>query len=225
MTTASLVLTPPDNERQWTFVKNDGGDDVPAFGIVIVTGSESLHDREVLTVSLPTNNDNALTKAIGVCYQPVRAGSYGWATFQWPAYVAYNAAMTPTFGELVGPFTDGQLQNNSEGFMVIGSPQTSPRRVLVHRDIGFHRPLFIRVELTDTLATTDASTTDFAVLTKYAGLPEGIETISLIHNPPASSDYIVRGRCRRRHALLLRLDRRRLRHLPEGMLSQGKSKR
>ena len=77
--------------------------------------------------------------------------------------------------------------------MVIGTPLTDPRRVLVHRDIGFHRPLFIRVALTDTLATTDASTTDFTVLTKYAGLPAGIETISLINNPAASSNYLFEG--------------------------------
>ena len=195
MSPASLAPPPPTKDRRWQLVKNDDGQTIPAYGLVIVTGADQLHDMPVLKVTLPSAATDAMSQLIGVAYSPIKAGNYGWITCQWPAYVSYDTGNTPAFGELWGPAANSaQLAKGNDGFMILSSsPLSSPDRVLVHFGSHFHKPLFIRGELDADLATTDATASSITILERFSGTTDGVTDPTSVNNPAASSDYLFDG--------------------------------
>lgn len=192
--TASLAISPPSSERRWQLVKNTDSETIPAFGLVKVTGADELHDAPVLKIARPGAATDAMTTMIGVTYAPISAGKYGWVTFQWPAYVRYDTTNSPKNGELWGPQANSvNITKGENGFLVISSkPLTSPDRVLVDHQAHYHKPLYLVCKLTTALATTDASTSNFSMVTFWSGFFTGTLPTT-INNLAISSNYMFEG--------------------------------
>lgn len=185
----------PTNARRWERIKNVGSNTIPAFGLFIVTGATSRGGEVILEADRPTAATEGLIKSFGVNGpNRILTSKYGWGTFHFPAVVSYDDSDTPEFGHLWGLQEDEfTAKKGNNGLLVVGDPQSKPNRVVMDHRGHYHKPLFIRFTLTDTLATTDASTTDFTVSNRYSGISSGVTDPTTLYNLPISSDYAHEG--------------------------------
>ena len=95
--------------------------DVPAFGLVMVTGA-TWEDpgRTVLTIEQPSADH---VYPLAICsHKPIVAGDYGLVTLDGPAFVKYNTAATPSAGQSWGAASGSFLATkDTNGLLIIGS--------------------------------------------------------------------------------------------------------
>lgn len=122
----------PVSQQRWVEFRNASGQDIPSFGVLQITGSETLGvGRKVLTVTRPDGTAGATYAING--HLPVAAGSTkgGVCTMSWPANAAYDTgdgtpAINEVWGAKSGQFT---LAKAKAGFKIAGTPENG--RVLV----------------------------------------------------------------------------------------------
>jgi hypothetical protein len=123
-------------------VYNEGGTDVPGYGIVRISGNSVFASgKSQLRVSRPDTTYRGLYMIAG--RQGIKASKSGIAYFALnsPAWALWDSgATTPAIGSVFGPMVDAfTLNSDGYGFTVVGKSETSPfRRVLVqqHRVTG-----------------------------------------------------------------------------------------
>jgi hypothetical protein len=137
---------------RWISFRNDSGGEIPAFGIIKITGIVLVDQKPYLKAeksdAYGAQYDHYVNGAVAVpssAYGKCASGADG------PVWAAYDDAETPAFGEHWGPINaDWELKKKSGGFRIYGEPTDG--RVLVLR-----APLIrVRGELDGDLA--DAST-------------------------------------------------------------------
>jgi len=121
----------------WRPAKNNSGSiQVPAFGLVSMSGYSTRDERTILVAERPgitgfvyaANGPQPMDGSLAEGGNP-----YGMVTFDWPAWVKYDPGDgAPVAGEIWGP-KNGQytLSKSEHGFMIIGSPDTDNEIVLV----------------------------------------------------------------------------------------------
>lgn len=135
-------MAPPHNDRapfqqhRWVECFNAGGQEIPSFGVVEITGAQTVKlGRIAVNGQRPSETD--LTDVAVNGHSPIPVGKSGQVTFSYPAYALYNNASTPAFGENwgteAGAFT---LKKNNSGFGIVGNELTAPDRVFVVRATG-----------------------------------------------------------------------------------------
>lgn len=156
MTTANAVTNPNEDFKQWRRIKNTHSTTLPAFGCFKVSGITTVAGVEVLQVTRPTSDVDAMTSLCGFCGPSrVLAGKLGWGTFQLPARAAYDNANTPANREIWGPQTDKwTIKKHNPGFITIGTGSSENERVLV---VPMPRGSFI-AEATSAITARSGST-------------------------------------------------------------------
>ena len=106
-------------------VTNNAASDVPAFGIMRVTGAQaSAGYNRWLTVAQPNTYGSQFMHIVNGP-QIITAGEMGrFVPEPWPCFAAYDSADgTPAAGELWGPRSGGwKLKKNTRGLIVLGNP-------------------------------------------------------------------------------------------------------
>jgi hypothetical protein len=184
--------TPTRKKARWIRAKNTHSEDVPAHGVVKVSGATSLGSAITLEVTRPAAATDAMTGQVAFAAPlGIKAGTHGHVTMQWPCIARYDDAGTPASGELWGPQADSfELLRGNDGFLVLGDPIASPSRI--HVIGGFHRPLFIRFELDAALATADDDVA-ITVLESFSGITSGITAPATVKNLAIASNYAHSG--------------------------------
>lgn len=186
-------LSAPTPDQRWHRCRNTDSVALEAYGLVKVAGASAENSRMVLQVQRPKKSD-AYTEALAALGPAkIDAGRYGWCTFDWPAWVRYDAAETPAVGQLWGPQDDStRLVKGNIGFMPLGAGLAEPDRVLVDHRTHYRKANWIRFSLPSAgLQTTDASVDDCTVEDSWDGFSPG--SAVTVYNPAISSDYLFQG--------------------------------
>ena len=109
-----------------------GDYDIPAFGLVQITGATwEEPGRTVLSAVRPTNT-NCQRIAIN-SWKPIAASDYGLVTCEGPSYVLYDTADTPAIGQEWGPEADSfKAAKGKCGLIILGAADTTRGIVLVN---------------------------------------------------------------------------------------------
>jgi hypothetical protein len=121
----------PFAQMRWRECRNDSGEEVPAFAVLRVTGSTTVRQQLVLTVSKPNAYGSQGLHAVNGP-QAIASGKSGVCTFSSPAPVLYDTGDgTPAVGERWGPRDSSwKLRKNTGGFQISGSPDSTSGVVL-----------------------------------------------------------------------------------------------
>lgn len=141
------------HETRW-FEAKATSYDVPAFGLVSITGA-TWEDpgRTVLLIERP-DADNDFPCAIN-SFKPIAAGDYGLVAVEGPNWVAYNTAATPAAGDEWGAAANSfLLTQNKTGFIVLGGVDAVREIVLVNFT-AMSKRLIITFTLYEELEDTD----------------------------------------------------------------------
>jgi len=114
---------------------NNAGSTIPPFGILRVTGTTILSNREILTVDQPNTFGSQYFHFVN-SGQSVAAGKYGTCFNGFPVSAAFTTGDgTPAFGQIWGPQSGTWLLKiNTFGFRVVGTPDNTNGVVSVIRD-------------------------------------------------------------------------------------------
>src|SRR3990167_10117675 len=132
MTPFDLQAAPP----RWLDFRNDSGEEIPAFGIIRLTGVALPETGElVYTGDKPNTYGSQYSHAIN-SDAIVPDNGYGKCTLTFPAVAVYDSADgTPAFGEQWGPRNaTWKLKKNTGGFRVLGVSNSDLKLVLVTQD-------------------------------------------------------------------------------------------
>ena len=120
----------PIRNQRWIEFRNDSGEEIPAFGVLKITGSVTIaRGRYGLTAIKPSSatvNVFALNGRKAVPAGGANA-SYGMCTLDWPAFAAYDTNDgVPGIGTVWGP-KSGQLTmaKGNPGFAIAGTAGSS----------------------------------------------------------------------------------------------------
>jgi hypothetical protein len=149
--------------QQWVEVKNNNAAQVPAYGIMRITGVSVVNTgRVVITVDQPNAYGD-----IGTCLingpTPIPSGLYGMGTRMGIITAYYdNGDGTPAFGDFWGPRTGTwKLKKNTGGFFCLGGPTNSGQNLALF----VPSPMLI---VRGTIAS-DAAPDSNSALTVYTG--------------------------------------------------------
>lgn len=108
--------------------RNDSGEEVPAHGVMYVTGSVTVGPKEYVTIEKPDTSLQRLCLVNGK--RPVADGNYGRGTWLSEAdWVLYDSG-TPAYGESWGPKqSQWSLTKWRYGFTIIGNPDSEALKV------------------------------------------------------------------------------------------------
>lgn len=108
----------PTSNQRWIEVYNGSGETIPPYSIVEIDDSSMDNGRTYVTVIKPVHDcvENFLVTG----HQCIGAGKYGYATNDYPTYVAYDG--TPVQGEDWGPQEGSFLAGkNRRGLKIVGN--------------------------------------------------------------------------------------------------------
>lgn len=122
---------------------NDSGEEIPAWGVMRITGIQSGNDAWRLKVGKPNTTISSFYLVNSATACP--ASTDGWGTYLWNSgHVLYDTSVTPAIGEEWGP-QDGTwtIRKNHWGFRIIGGTTGSgavsrvvAAQYMVHELIG-----------------------------------------------------------------------------------------
>lgn len=104
--------------------RNDSGETIPAYGVMRVTGVAGLGSIPTITVDKPSTTFQRLYLVNGPFQVSGTSGQNKFGLGTWAegaAYVLYDDANTPAYGEEWGPSASSwKIKKNRYGFFVIG---------------------------------------------------------------------------------------------------------
>jgi hypothetical protein len=109
------------HDVRWILATNVGGEEIPPFGLVEITGVEHNEvNQSLLEVERPTQSSPPLI-AIN-SWQPILKGGFGLVAVEGPVYVQYDTGDTPALGEEWGAVEDSFLATKgTSGLIVYGT--------------------------------------------------------------------------------------------------------
>lgn len=104
--------------NRWTIpFKNDSAESVPPFGVMRVTGIETIGGRPIVKIGKPNTYGSQYSHYVNGPIE-VAAGAYGTCTNEFPALAATNG--TASGGQLWGPRDDSwELEPQTGGFITV----------------------------------------------------------------------------------------------------------
>ena len=119
-------------QQRWIQVQNAGGQDIPAYGVVEITGNtaDDAEFNSFLSVRRPTRR--GCPHILVNSHVPIAAGKRGWATRDYPVYALSESVGV---GRMVGTAVDSfSLVKDVPGFTILGSGPTGTgtKRVFHH---------------------------------------------------------------------------------------------
>jgi hypothetical protein len=120
------------DQTVWLEFRNDASTQVPAGGIVRLTGMTSRDDRPILTVGQPNTYGSQYLHFVNGPL-PVDANAYGLCSQIGVLAALYDTSDgTPAFGEKWGPRdATWKLKKNTGGFQIVGNVDATNGLVLV----------------------------------------------------------------------------------------------
>lgn len=124
-------------------VKNDGTDEIPAFGIMLVTGVFRQNNNgvalKVRSIQVPNATAGRAMLLVNSA-NPIGTGGasrYGWGrNADGVGWVAYDTANTPAFGEMWGVSHESfTLGKNDPGFEIVGLEDSGNKRVMARLNL------------------------------------------------------------------------------------------
>lgn len=140
-------------EQRWRPFINAGATEVPAFGMLEITGMSSSALGSILypILSARRPTSDSIQGAFINSHLPVPVGAQGICTIDVPTWVAYDTSGTPAYDEDWGTQTDSYLlKSGNTGFKIIGGETDG--RVYVDRRSTATTPtktLYLPLEDTD----------------------------------------------------------------------------
>ena len=153
----------PIRNQRWIEFRNDSGEEIPAFGVLKITGSVTIaRGRYGLTAIKPSSatvNVFALNGRKAVPAGGANA-SYGMCTLDWPAFAAYDTNDgTPGIGTVWGPKANQfTMAKGKPGFVIAGTAGSSA--VWVISDPAKSEFIRIKGQVVGAIAGTSTFTID-----------------------------------------------------------------
>ena len=116
--------------KRWLRVKNESGEEAPAYALLRITGYETA--GQAFTVDQPNQDDQAgLIINSGV---PIPDEAYGRATMDWPCYAGWDDSFTAPDAAQEWGAKSGEwlLSSGQQGFRVLADAEVDPDRVWVY---------------------------------------------------------------------------------------------
>lgn len=124
------------NNQRWLELRNDSGEEIPAFAIVRLTGTHIDHaGRVMLTGAKPNVYGSQYRHAVNGRLA-IPDGKSGLCTLDFPAMALYDTADgTPVVGQRWGPRSGTwKLKKNTGGFVVAGLIDEDAGRMMVSQN-------------------------------------------------------------------------------------------
>jgi len=131
--------------QRWFDVRNDSGEEIPAFGCVRLGEPVEVTRDGRTSVVYPANKPNTYGSQYSHAIAgpvPIAAGSgssvkYGRVTMDWPTWALYDTGSSPAFGQSWGPLDDSWELNPHVGGFVIHGLATNGRVLVAQSPMLF----------------------------------------------------------------------------------------
>lgn len=124
---------------QWSF-KNETGETIPSFGVMIVTGATIVENEIVFSVKKCTQTEEDLQEPASLLFnsiQPVANNQFGVATRDFPAQALIEQSSDHTPGTIVGPKAGSFALGTVGSCLRIMAKDTTNPTVIASRGVYF----------------------------------------------------------------------------------------
>lgn len=124
---------------QWSF-KNETGETIPSFGVMIVTGATIVENEIVFSVKKCTQTEEDLQEPASLLFnsiQPVANDQFGVATRDFPAQALIEQSSDHTPGTIVGPKAGSFALGTVGSCLRIMAKDTTNPTVIASRGVYF----------------------------------------------------------------------------------------